>query len=238
MSSTNKEGVLARIRALAAKTTANGCTEAEANAAAEMVDRLLAQYELTLDEVAIRADTEMEMIEIENLARHPVRYAALRIAEFCDCKTWTLEQRDLVMLGSEVDVSIAEYLALLFMRAIDRESGGFSMFNPDYALSDRARQDEMTFSFQVGMATRLGERLVELKGKRDFSQRKTGFDLVAAKKPLVDAAFASLGITLGRARGGGSVRRDAAYLAGRGAAEGVAIGQGVAGRASDRGKLR
>ena len=40
--------VKARIRALAEKTVSNGCTEAEAMAAAEMVGRLLERYALII----------------------------------------------------------------------------------------------------------------------------------------------------------------------------------------------
>jgi hypothetical protein len=43
--------VKARIKALADKTVANGCTEAEAMSAAEMVGRLLERYALNMDEI-------------------------------------------------------------------------------------------------------------------------------------------------------------------------------------------
>jgi hypothetical protein len=43
--------VKSRIKALAEKTVANGCTEAEAMSAAEMVGRLLERYALTMDVV-------------------------------------------------------------------------------------------------------------------------------------------------------------------------------------------
>ena len=46
--------VKARIKALAEKTVANGCTEAEALSAAEMVGRLLEQYSLSMDEIEVR----------------------------------------------------------------------------------------------------------------------------------------------------------------------------------------
>ena len=46
--------VKARIRALAEKTTSNGCTEAEALSAAEMVGRLLERYALTMEQVDLR----------------------------------------------------------------------------------------------------------------------------------------------------------------------------------------
>ena len=46
--------VKARIKALAERTVARGCTEAEAMAAAEMVGRLLERYALTMDEIDVR----------------------------------------------------------------------------------------------------------------------------------------------------------------------------------------
>ncbi len=45
----------ARIKALTDKTVANGCTEAEAMSAAEMVGRLLERYALSMDEIEVRS---------------------------------------------------------------------------------------------------------------------------------------------------------------------------------------
>ena len=219
-----RETQLARIRALLERTTANGCTEAEAEAAAAAVDRLLAQYELSLDEVGVRAQ-EVVRLDIEALS-HPVRHAALNIGLFCDCKVWS-DKPNIVFLGLEIDTEVAEYVVTLFMRAIDRETGNFIVFNEDYALRDGAGRANMVTSFQVGMAGRLGERLLHLKSSRDFTQKKGGFDLVVSKGALVSQAFATLGISLGRGSGGASIKDRGAYQAGRTAAEGVAISQGV-----------
>lgn len=221
-----REANLARIRALMAKTTANGCTEAEAQAAAAAVDRLIAEYEIDLDDLAVR-EQELAKIDIA-VRRHPVSYSCLRISQFTDCRVWT-DGEFVSYLGFQVDTEIAEYLTLTFMRALDRESSGFTMFNADYALRDRAGQSEMLHSFQVGMASRLGERLVELKSKRDFSQRTSGRDLVKVKKPVVDAALASLGIRIGGGGRGRSVRDAGAYNAGRSAADKVSVNAGVRG---------
>lgn len=231
-----REAQLGRIRALLAKTTSNGCTEAEAEAAAALVDKLLAQYGMSLDEAAV-AEQEIVRLDIA-AAAHPVRYAARRIAEFADCKPWT-DGADLVFLGCEIDTDVCEYITMLFMRAIDRESLSYTMFNEDYAMRNAAGQKEMLFSFQVGCASRLGERLTEMKSKRDFTQRGTERDLVAMKQPLVDEAFVTLGIVLGSGRAGRSIRDNAAYNAGRSAADGVAINQGVgSGRTTTRGAIR
>ena len=232
----DRAALLARIRALTSKTVKNGCTEAEATAASAMVDRLLGQYEISLDEISIQEEQELVRMDIAGVAEHPVRYAAPKIAAFTDCKVW-MQHGGLAFLGFNVDTEIAEYLTLMFMRAIDREASTFTMFNQDYALQNSYGQRNMLTSFKIGMATRLGERLVELKSKRDFAQRTSGRDLVAVKKPLVDSAFATLGIRLSHSSGGHSIRNTGAYVAGRNAAESVSISQGVAGRAST-GRIR
>lgn len=230
-----REAQLARIRGLMAKTTAAGCTEAEAHAAAALLDKLLAQYGLSLDEAAVR---EQEIVKLDiTVLPHAVDHAARNIAAFTDCRVWHCN-RDLIFLGCEIDVDVAEYLTLLFVRAINRESDNFTMFNPDYATRTAAGKSEMVWSFQVGCAARLGERLGEMKSKRDYTQRGTGTDLVAIKKPLVDDAFNSLGIVLGGGHAGRAVKDSAAYGAGRKAAEGVAINQGIRGGAGKQGVLR
>lgn len=232
-----REATLARIRALMAKTTDNGCTEAEAEAAAKMVDRLLALYEIDLDEVTVREQELVQLIVADG--EHAVRMAGLRIAAFCDCKVWTVEnRRKIAYFGFKIDTEIAEYLTLLFKRAIDQGASDYTAFNQDYNAQNRNGRNEMLHSFRAGMASRLGDRLTELKSKRDFAQRGTGRDLVAIKMPLVEDGFAALGISLGRASRGRGARDQGAYVAGRNAAEGVAINQGIGHYAEKRGMIR
>jgi Protein of unknown function (DUF2786) len=225
-----RAGTLARIRAMMARTTDNGCTEAEAAEAARKVDELMALYEIDLDEVSMR---EQEIIEVQiATADHTVQYAAGAIGAFTDCRVWRRRGAGISFFGFQVDTEISEYLILMFKRAIDREGATFILFNPDYDQLDKRGRIELLRSFGIGMGVRLGERLAELKSKRDFTQRSAGRDLVVMKRPAVDAALAALGIVIGRGRGGASPRNTTAYNAGRTAAANVAINQGVAGRAS------
>ncbi len=124
------------------------------------------------------------MISIEQVGAHAVRHAGNTIAHFTDTKVWLdNHDRDLTFLGLEVDVQIAEYLTLLFWRSIDRESGSYTLLNADFALASTYDQAvRMKWSFEVGMAQRLGERLKLLKSKRDFAQHQIGTSLVLAKK--------------------------------------------------------
>jgi Protein of unknown function (DUF2786) len=233
---TAREAILSRIRALMAKTVANGCTEAEADAAAAAVDRLMALYEIDLTEATVQEQDVMRMDIALN--GHPARWAATKVAAFTDCKVWT-DKGFISFLGLEIDTQIAEYLMLLFQRAIDRETMNFGAFNADLAMEDHHGRQNMITSFQAGMAGRLGERLADMKSKRDFTQRKSGFDLVLSKKALVDEAWTSLGITLSAGKGGGvTIRHQGAYNAGRSAADGVSINQGVTGRSGGSGRIK
>src|SRR5258708_3978285 len=113
---------LAQIRALLARTVSNGFTEAEAREAAKKVDSLMATYEIDMDEVTVRQQeiVQREVPSNPKAPRHAVDSSAGKIAAFCDCKVWTYTD-GLVYFGFQVDTEIAEYLTLMFKRAIDRE---------------------------------------------------------------------------------------------------------------------
>ncbi|MDQ2762576.1 MAG: hypothetical protein M3Y22_03520 [Pseudomonadota bacterium] len=219
-----------------AKTIDNGCTEAEAAGAAAAVDRLLALYEIDLDEVTLK---EQEIIRANvKIDGHPIQFAASMIARFTDCKVWLTAGTTLTFFGFQVDTEIADYLTLVFRRAIDREIATVTLFNADYMGRKIGEQHSFRDSFGRGMAIRLGERLGELKSKRDFTQRTNGRDLVLIKMPLVEAAMRDAGIVLGGARGASKPRDTNAFHAGRAAANTVAINAGIAARAERGGRLR
>lgn len=56
--STNRKNIIDRIKSLFERTTENGCTEAEAIAAALAAQRLIARYDVTDDELNERRDSE------------------------------------------------------------------------------------------------------------------------------------------------------------------------------------
>jgi uncharacterized protein DUF2786 len=237
-SKARREATLGRIRALIAKTVKNGCTEAEAKAAAVAVDRLMALYEIDLDEITVK---EQEIVQrvVPDVARHPVRYTFRPVALFTDCKYWLHDDKDVLYFGFQSDAEIAEYLVMLFKRALDRESMNFSMMNRAFAQAGKQERAEQLRSFQIGMAVRLGERLRELKSKRDFTQKTSGKDLMLIKTPLVEQAFEALGIKLGASRSSaGTVRHTASYGAGREAAEKVRLSQGIAARGAVGGRIK
>ena len=99
--------VKARIKALTEKTVANGCTEAEAMSAAEMVGRLLERYALSMDEIEVReARCVQAEVPMGGQRRRPIDACVPAIARFCDCKVWLARatSRDLCTRGCRGDV--------------------------------------------------------------------------------------------------------------------------------------
>ena len=81
--------VKSRIKALTEKTVANGCTEAEAMSAAEMVGRLLERYALSMDEIEVRTARCVQVeVELGSRRRRRIDGTVPAIARFRDCKVW------------------------------------------------------------------------------------------------------------------------------------------------------
>ena len=187
--------VKARIRALAEKTTSNGCTEAEALSAAEMVGRLLERYALTMEQVDLR-ETPCVQLEVQagGQRRRPIDGCVVAIARFCDCKVW-LTRGELgvayVFFGLETDAMLGRYLFEVIAAALRTELAGFKARNPQ--LRD-VRLRRAGDSFQHGMVARVTARLTIVRAERDAfvaTQRATGNALMLVKQHLVEEAFAA-----------------------------------------------
>ena len=231
--------VKARIKALAERTISNGCTEAEAMAAAEMVGRLLARYALTMDEIEVREGRCAQAeVQIGGQRRRPVDGCVTAIARFCECKVWLSRAEagvSYVFFGFESDTSLAAYLLQVIDRAIRTEAANFR--GRCQRLKGVALR-RASLSFQHGMATRVGERLGEMLRRRDAdiaAPRSTGTALMLLKHQVVEETFQDTGIRL--VSGGGLWRRrvNAAFRHGLEAGNRVSLDRPVTG--TDRGLL-
>jgi hypothetical protein len=218
------ERVIQRIQALRAKTVDQGCTEAEAMAAAAKVSELLERHDLTLDEVSVRrSDCEGVSVATGRKRRAAIDSCMPPIAEFCDCRVWG-EQGDhdglrYVFFGLRADVEAARLLHDLIEAAFETESASFRRGGIYQALSGGDRRVALN-SFQIGLASGISGKLAALKAARQTAGAKsTGFDLVAVKHSVVDEEIERLGLnftsrsTVSRGR---QVHGDA-YKAGRAA---------------------
>jgi hypothetical protein len=212
--------VKARIKALAEKTVSNGCTEAEAMAAAEMVGRLLERYALSMEEIDLREQSCVQVeVPIGGKRRRPIDACVTAIARFCDCKVWVSRDTSVpsyVFFGFDADTALASYLFNVIDRAMATALTAFRTAQPrlrGVGLRGASR------SFQQGMAVRVADRLEAMHRERDANvaaQRSTGMALILVKQQVVDDAFRETEIrlvataSLSRARLSGAFRHGLA----------------------------
>jgi hypothetical protein len=220
----SRDSIVDRIRKLAKFTTANGCTEAEAGLAAAKVAALIAEYDVTQDELSLRRDdtgcitddyTELNAT-ISDWAE-----CCADIAALYGTRGWFKQgSEDALGLGFETPTVRIKYFGLpsdvaaclatsaLICVAVNTEAVAFKTRSPN------ARLD-----FRGGMVSRLCERLQQMHRERTVAQRSTGTALIVLKDQLVTEEYAKLNMRL-RARYGSAPTRQRnadAWVAGRNA---------------------
>jgi hypothetical protein len=167
--------VKARIRALSEKTTSQGCSEHEAMIAADMVGRLLSQYNLTMDEVSIREEKCVHVKVPLGLKRwHSGLNFIQAVANFCDLRYWrTGCYRGSLGIyinfyGLEPDVQMGKYLVEMILSAQAAEHRSFRRTEIYHQAANGRRA---TSSFKNGFATRIHTRMNTLKRERDAELR-------------------------------------------------------------------
>jgi hypothetical protein len=201
--------VKARIKALTDKTVANGCTEAEALSAAEMVGRLLERYALSMDEIEVRSAQCVQVeVPIGGQRRRPIDGCVPAIARFCDCKVWLAPATEAdphadaprpkryIFFGFETDAALARYLYQVIERAIASETAVFKQANPRLRA---VRLRKATGNFQHGLVDRVAARLETMHEEREASvraQRSAGTALILVKHQVVDDAFRETDVRL------------------------------------------
>lgn len=189
-----------RIRALLAKTAANGCTESEAMAAAAKAAELMRQYDLSMSDIDVERTksegcTEGPTEEFD-LARH-LDILATAAAAFADAAMWRElaglrrpgepEKGRYVFFGCPSDVEIAGYVFAICVRALETQSAAHRR---TVALMRAAVRERMTRSFRDGMATSMARKLHDIREARRASSG--GRDLVPLKSALVKDALDKL----------------------------------------------
>jgi hypothetical protein len=224
--------VKARIKALTEKTVSNGCTEAEALAAAEMVGRLLERYALSMAEIDIRTEGCVQVeIPTGGQRRRPIDGCVPAIARFCDCKVWLSRgegQARYVLFGFAPDTALASYLFAVIDRAM---RSGLAAFRAEHPRLTGLALRRASQSFQHGMADRLAERLDAMHGEREASvaaQQTTGTALMVIKHRVVEDAFRDAKIRLVSGRRW-RVRLNGAFRRGRDAGDRVDLHRPVTG---------
>jgi hypothetical protein len=221
----------ARIQGLRAKTTDNGCTEAEALLAAAKVAELLDRYDLSLSDVELRdAPCERRAYETHRKKRIPLDDCIGAIGKFCDCRVWREKNQAgearYVFFGLRSDVEVAWYLTELIDSAVRFELGRYKN-SADYRRFRHQDRHTVNASFALGMVASIADKLLAMKAERDEVSRSSGRDLVILKAAVIEAELEKLNLTFRQGRRAGRTISQSAYEAGGDAGASMAINPAI-----------
>lgn len=224
MDNNNREAALKRIRALLAKTVANGCSESEAMAAAAKAGELMDRYGLTYSDLELKSERCQQHEATDR--HHYVELVANAIARFCHCRVWSDEGR-IQYFGLPIDVLIAGYMTDLCRSAME---SGFKTF----LHSDQRPQGQsgraLRKPFMVAMGLRLSERIKAMAMVRERTAiTADGTSLVLVKNAVVDEQYHALGYRFTRGPPPRQQGHAAAQAAGQAAGDRVNLVPGVQG---------
>lgn len=217
---TDREKLLAKIRALTAKTTGAGCTEAEAMAAAAKAAELMREYGIA----EVLLDAGQSSIGVKFAIRSVRGRLCAAVAVVTNCAALhqrTGRDKTLVYVGCGPWPQVACYLHDVAHRAVDAavkefRRGGFYRARRTEKTKRKAVED-----FTAAFVQRITERLLRLFQETISDDlRAKANDALAALYPRTDT------VKHREAR----TRFASAASAGRGAAEHVNLAHGVAGR--------
>ncbi len=228
-----------KIASLRAKIPANGATEEEALASLALADKLMQKHgisEKDLENIEFKRDMREGSYTQKQKTEHPSqKWCAMTIAGFCGIKVWTGRttgnKKYLKMFGLNDDVAMAEFLTSLVHDSMDRGWKEFLQHNPKRP--DVSRHTEY-WSFMMGFANRINEKLQDLIDARVHYYDSTGTDLIVIKSALVDQGLDSLLPDLNLKAGKRSSTRVAggAYKQGQSAGDNVNLQRPIGKQAS------
>lgn len=229
------ESIKHRIRSLVSKTVQAGCTEAEANLAAEKVGDLLEQYNLSLTDVMLAAE-KCILGKHETTSRNRTKLSgcAKAIGRFTDCIVYSGKNaegyRYYAFFGLESDVSMAKYLCEIITSALNEETAKFKRTDESYIVGLAPRKT-LTNNFQEGFVSRINHMLddmKETKHREHYEACHEKLPILAAKEEKVKHDFKELGITLKKSYGSNRFKYNSgAYSAGSNAASNVNLSRPV-----------
>jgi len=223
-----REKIANRIQALLNKTVDNGCSEEEAMAAAEMVGKLMKEYDLSMTEIEFKDENFItHIIATESRIAAHIHTLVSAIAYFTDTKVWF--NRGAVIeysfFGSEKDTQIADYIYHLICNAIKSEIAKYKKSSTYKASSINGKTK--TTSFAIGMVNRLDARLRDMKNNVVVEMSDCTAIVPINKMAIVTEQFAKLNMRLRTQKSKRTIGSHDAYNSGKAAADKVNITSGL-----------
>jgi len=211
--------MLERVKALLAKTIANGCTEGEAMAALGKARELMSVYELSESDL----QPETEKAKILSTGRddpYGIKWnLCYAVGKFARCKPWRCHVNGITFCGLDSDVAFATWLLDALQSFVLRE---IKSFRAELLRNGKRAPRIMSSSFMHGATGRIGERLLELTPAEPI-----GTGLVLSRNALIDATMSAAGIELRKVRRSGGRVNPHAFDAGEAAGNAASFNRPV-----------
>lgn len=229
----NRSSLYDKIRALLAKTTENGCTEAEMCAALDKAQAMMDAYAVTDEELGLsKEEAAVLHTEPEDATDpHKIKWQLCAgIEQFCGVKIWRNSEVGFQFCGMKSDVEFAGWLLDHLTDFVHAELFAHLIG----CLAPKSERKHIIRGFVFGCCQRIEARMHELCKRSEVAQTSNGRALVVIKSGAIDAKMKELGIKIRLSRAGCSPGNDAAREAGSRAGDRATFGRPVTGAAGIR----
>jgi hypothetical protein len=211
--------MLERVKALLAKTMANGCTEGEAMAALGKARELMAAYEFS--ETDVLPETEKAQIfSTGQTDPYGIKWKLSHaVGKFTRCRSWRNNINGVTFCGLDSDVAFATWLLDTLQDFVLRE---VRCYRAELLWDGKRAPRIMSSSFVRGATGRIEDRLLELTPVEPI-----GKGLVISRNALIDATMSAAGITLRTSRSSRTYINREAFDAGQAAGNAASFGRPV-----------
>ena len=240
---TKRQRMAAVVRALLAKTSEAGATEAEATAAAEKARELMDRFHIEQGELGMEAEgTGQRRAAAHKFGRLILSdYISRAVAAFCDCKSWRSPGRAdgrHAFFGLRSDTEFAAWLLDSLSRHI---TNALQAERPQWRHMHGRERWGWQKAFLMGAAGRIHDRLDKLTAERKAAQEAAARDaaagplfsggraLVLVKSAIVERDFKALGVRLSGRSAGVNFSGGSGYAAGKAAGDRATFGRPVNG---------
>ncbi len=224
--STKRNELLDKVRALMSKTTANGCTEAEALAALAKARAMIDAYVITDDELQLSKTEAAELrTDDDETDPHGIKWRLnYEIGEFCGVTIFRRGDGRFVFVGMRSDVDLAQWLLDHLTDYVTAELVKHLMFS----LAPKSERRKIIKSFVQGATETINDKLTNLCERSAAERTANGNALVVVKSTAIADKLKEAGINLKTSCSGGSSNVDSgAYDAGGKAGKKATIGRPV-----------
>jgi hypothetical protein len=226
----DRNSIIDKVKALLAKTTANGATEAEMLSALDKASAMMDAYDISDDDVKI-AEDEAAMLHADApdlKDPHQIKWRlSYGVAQFCGVQIFrSRHESGLRCIGMPSDVQFAMWLL---------DSLADFVFAELYAhligcLAPQSERRIIIRSFTAACCERISDRLLTLVERSKAVRTSNGRELVVIKDAAIKAFMKDQGIRLRTCSGYSPSAVDAAaQAAGRAAGDRATFGRPVTG---------